>query len=261
MITIKSKDEIEQIRECGIISAQLFKYLKGYIGPGITTKEIDKMSEDFIIRNKALPSFKGYAGYPASICASVNEEVIHGIPCKRRLKEGDIIGIDVGIRKNGLISDSAYTYIIGKTDKETNLLVERTEFSLYKAISRIKNNIEINDISGTVEDFIKQFNYGIVREYCGHGVGYKNHEDPEVPNYRFSQGRRRLKTNTVIAIEPMINLGNPETYVLDDGWTVVTKDGKNSAHFEHTVCITEQGFDILTIDPDDYQEILNKFFI
>ncbi len=258
MINIKSKDEIERIRESGIISANLFKYLEAYIQPGITTRELDKISEDFILKNNATPSFKGYKGFPYSICTSVNEEIIHGIPSKQKLNEGDIIGVDVGIKKNGFISDSAYTYKIGKINREVNLLLERTEIALYKAISVIENNIEINKISGTIEDYINQFNYGIVREYCGHGVGYENHEDPEVPNYRFPKGNRKLKLGTVIAIEPMINLGSSECFVLDDGWTVVTIDGKYSAHFEHTIAITENGFDILTILPEELKEINNK---
>lgn len=259
MIYIKSKDEIERIRGAGIIASNLFKYLKDYIKPGITTKELDKISDDFIIKNNATPSFKGYKGFPSSICTSVNEEIIHGIPSSQKLKEGDIIGIDVGIKKNGMISDSAYTFKVGKINKDIQLLLDRTEKSLYKAISIIENNIEINKISGSVEDYISQFDYGIVREYCGHGVGFENHEDPEIPNYRFSRGNRKLKAGTVIAIEPMINYGSGECFVLDDGWTVVTIDGKYSAHFEHTVAITENGFDILTIDPDDFNKIKNKF--
>ena len=259
MIYIKSKDEIEKIRECGIIASNLFKYLIDYIKPGITTKELDKISDDFICKNGATPSFKGYKDFPSSICTSVNEEIIHGIPSNQKLKDGDIIGIDVGIKKNGLISDSAYTYKVGKINKDVQLLLKRTEKSLYKAISIIKNNIEINKISGSIEDYITQFDYGIVREYCGHGVGYENHEDPEIPNYRFPKGNRKLKTGTVIAIEPMINFGSGECFVLDDGWTVVTIDGKYSAHYEHTIAITENGFDILTIDPDDLNKIKDKF--
>ena len=260
MIHIKSKDEIERIRESGIIASNLFKYLKDFIAPGITTKELDKISDDFINKNGATPSFKGYNDFPSSICTSINEEIIHGIPSNQKLKNGDIIGIDVGIKKNGLISDTAYTFKVGKVESDIELLLNRTEKSLYKAISVIKNNIEINKIGGSVEDYITQFDYGIVREYCGHGVGFENHEDPEIPNYRFLKGNRKLKTGTVIAIEPMINLGSGECFVLDDGWTVVTIDGKYSAHFEHTVVITDDGFDILTIDPDDLNQLKNKFF-
>lgn len=260
MIHIKSKSEIEQIRECGIISASLFKELEKLIKPGITTLELDKFAEDYIMKKKAKPSFKGYSGFPLSICASVNEEIIHGIPCKRKLKEGDIIGIDVGVEQSGLISDSAKTFSVGVIDKEIIKLIERTEKALYIGISKMCNGVEINRISGAIEDYISQFNYGIVKDYCGHGVGFRNHEDPEVPNYRVKGGNKRIKTGTVIAIEPMINLGDSGNFVLEDGWTVVTIDGKFSAHFEHTIAITEDGFDILTIDPDHKKGIEEKYF-
>ncbi|OHD05133.1 MAG: type I methionyl aminopeptidase [Spirochaetes bacterium GWD1_27_9] len=259
MIYIKTKDEIERIRECGIISAMLFEYLNIYVQPGITTKELDRIAEAFIRRHNAVPSFKGYMDFPASICASVNEEVIHGLPCSRKLKEGDIIGIDVGIQKNGVISDSAKSYAVGRISKQDQDLLTRTELALYKGIAKVKNNCEINDIGGTILDYIKQFGYDVIKEYCGHGVGYKNHEEPEIPNYRYTKGKRKLKTGTVIAIEPMITLGQGEQFVLDDGWTVVTIDGKNSAHFEHTVAVTDNGFDILTVKPEDLSEIKKKF--
>lgn len=260
MIKLKSRDEIERIRECGIISAGLFKYLQQYIHPGITTQEIDRIAETYIRAQGATPSFKGYSGFPSSVCASVNEEVIHGLPCSRVLKEGDIIGIDVGVRKNGMISDSAMTFPVGDISNELKLLLERTERALYKGIAQVKMGCSTNDIGGAIHDYAQQFNYGIVRDYCGHGVGYKNHEEPEVPNYRVKKGGKKLKSNTVLAIEPMINLGDDEVFVLEDGWTVVTIDGKYSAHFEHTVAVTDNGFDILTIDPDDLDEIKKKFF-
>jgi len=261
MIHIKSKDEIEKIRECGIISASLFKHLAKYIAAGITTKELDKISEGFIVKSGATPSFKGYKGYPSSICASVNEEIIHGIPSNQKLKDGDVVGVDVGVKKSGLISDSAYTFKVGSVSNDVELLLQHTEESLFKAISQVKENAEINKVSGAVEDYINQFGYGIVREYCGHGVGYHNHEDPEVPNYRFKEGKRSLKKGMVIAIEPMINLGSSECFVLDDGWTVVTIDGAYSAHFEHTVAVTENGFDILTILPEEFEALKKKFNI
>jgi len=261
MINIKSKDEIEKIRGCGIISANFFKYIAKFVSPGISTNELDRIAENFILKHGATPSFKNYKGYPSSICTSVNEEIIHGIPSNQKLKNGDIIGIDVGIQKYGMISDSAYTFKVGKVPDEVEKLLERTENVLYKAISKIKSNTEINNISGTIEDYIGKFRYGIVREYCGHGVGYQNHEDPEIPNYRFKEGRRLLKKGMVIAIEPMINLGSSECFVLDDGWTVVTIDGSYSAHFEHTIAVTEDGFDILTIIPEELDEIKKKFGI
>jgi methionyl aminopeptidase len=261
MIYIKTKEEIEKIRECGTISALLFKHLEVYIQPGITTKELDRISENFIRKNGATPSFKGYMDFPASICASVNEEVIHGIPCNRKLREGDIVGIDVGIQKNGMISDSARTFAVGNISSEHRDLMTKTETSLYLGISKVKNGNEINHVSGAIEDYIKKFDYGIIREYCGHGVGYKNHEEPEVPNYRFEKGKRKLKTGMVIAIEPMITLGDSNQFILDDGWTVVTIDGKYSAHYEHTVAVTDEGYDILTIHPDELEAIKGKYKI
>ena len=259
MIYIKTKDEIEKIRECGIISSMLFKHLEVYMQPGMTTKELDRISENFIRKNKATPSFKGYMDFPASICASVNEEVIHGIPCNRKLKEGDVVGIDVGIKKNGMISDSARSYAVGNVNKDHAELMKHTEISLYRGIAKVKNGHEINQVSGAIEDYVTKLGYGIIREYCGHGVGYKNHEEPEVPNYRFEKGKRKLKTGMVIAIEPMITIGDGSQFILDDGWTVVTIDGKYSAHFEHTVAVTDEGFDILTIEPDDLAALKEKF--
>lgn len=261
MIKRKTKEDIEKIRECGIISAQLFKYLKDYIRPGISTQEIDVIADSFIRSKGAIPSFKGYGGFPASVCISTNDEIIHGIPCKRVLKEGDIVGIDVGVGKFGVLSDSARTYRVGKVSDEVDKLLINTETALYKAISIIKNGIKTNEIGGAVEDYIKKFGYGIVKEYCGHGVGYKVHEDPEVRNYRHKRGGVSLKTGTVIAIEPMINLGTSKIDHLYDGWTVVTHDGKWSAHFENTVAVTEDGYDILTIFPDELESIKNKFGI
>ncbi len=260
MIHIKTQEEIKQIKECGLISSKLFKYIKKFIKPGISTKELDKICEDFIRKNNAVPSFKGYQGFPSSVCISVNEEIIHGIPCKRKLKQGDILGIDVGILKNGLISDSAYTFKVGNVSSEIQELLDRTEMSLYLGISKIKNDTQINNVSGAIYDYVTKFGYGVVKNYCGHGVGYKNHEDPEIPNYRFTKGKRRLKTGMVIALEPMINLGDDYTHELDDGWTVVTVDGEYSAHFEHTVAVTDNGFEILTMDPEDMDSINQRFF-
>lgn len=259
MIRLKTKEQIEQIRQNGIIASKLFKYLKTVIYPGITTMEIDKIAEVFIRDHKAIPSFKGYEGFPCSVCASVNEEIIHGIPCKRVLKEGDIIGIDVGVLKGGMISDSARTFAVGEIKPELQKLMDVTETALYKAISKVRPGGTLNDIGGTVEDYASQFRMGVVRGYCGHGVGFENHEDPEVPNYRFRQGKKKLMPGMVIAIEPMINLGDKDYFVLEDGWTVVTVDGSYSAHFENTVAVTENGYDILTVEPEDLPEIKAKF--
>lgn len=259
MIRLKTKNQIEKIRECGIISAKLFKYLETVIHPGITTLEVNRLADKFIRDHNAVPSFKGYQGFPYSICASVNEEIIHGLPCKRVLKEGDIIGVDVGVEMNGLISDSARTFRVGKVSKDIEKLLEVTETALYRAISKIKPGGIINDIGGTVHDFVTPYGYGIVQEYCGHGVGFANHEDPEVPNYRYKGGKRKLVPGMVLAIEPMVNMGESEFFVLEDGWTVVTIDGLYSAHFENTVAVTETGYEILTIEPEDFEGIKKKY--
>ena len=261
MITIKSDEEIEKIRECGKISASFFRYIESKIKPGITTKEIDRLAEEFIYDNGAFPSFKGYSGFPASICASVNEEVIHGIPCNRVLKDGDIVGIDIGIKKFGMISDSAKTFTVGTVSEQTVKLLNRTHISLYKGISAVSAGKPVNDIGAIIESYINQFGYGIVREYCGHGVGYENHEEPEVLNYKTNRTKKLLKKGMVIAIEPMINMGKKEVFVTDDGWTVSTKDRKYSAHFEHTVAVTDKGFDILTVDEqelNEFKSVLNN---
>lgn len=260
MIHLKKKDEIERIRECGIIAVELFRHLEDYIHPGITTQELDMIAESFIRSHGATPSFKGYHGFPSSICASVNEEIIHGIPCKRVLKEGDIIGVDVGVQKKGMISDCARTFPVGKIAKKHQQLLQVSEEALYKGIAKVKSSCSVNDVSEAIYNYVKGYDYGIVREYCGHGVGYKNHEEPEVPNYKTKHGKRKLKSRTVIAIEPMVNSGDEGNFVLDDGWTVVTIDGLYSAHFEHTVAVTDDGFDILTIDPDDLPVIKAKYF-
>jgi len=260
MITIKTKDEIERIRECGIIAEALFDYLEMYIQSGITTKELDRISEAFIKKHGAIPSFKGYQDFPSSICASVNEEVIHGIPCNRKLKDGDIVGIDVGVLKNGMISDSALTYKVGMVSKENEELMKKTEIALYKGIAQVKEGNEINAIGGTIDTYVTKQGYHVIKEYCGHGVGYQNHEEPEVPNYKYKLGSRKLKEGMVIAIEPMTTFGSGKTYVLDDGWTVVTKENKMSAHYEHTVAVTKDGFDILTASPERIKKIREIFF-
>jgi methionyl aminopeptidase len=259
VIYTKTNEEIEKIRECGAISSNLFTMLEDVIKPGVTTLDVDAIAEEYIRDHGAVPSFKGYSDFPSSICASVNEEIIHGLPSRRALEDGDVAGIDVGVQMNGVISDSARTFRVGSVSKEVDDLLNRTEEALFRAIFHIRHNCQINDIGGTIEDFITPFGYGIVREYCGHGVGYKNHEEPEIPNYRYARGRRKLKKGMVIAIEPMINLGDSSLFVLEDGWTVVTIDGKFSAHFEHTVAITENGYDILTLLPEQVKAFEDKY--
>lgn len=246
MISIKSPREIELLRVAGEITGSTHNYLKPFIKPGITTKELDKLAEDYIRSRGATPSFKGYDGFPGTICASINEEVVHGIPGNRKLKEGDIISIDIGACYKGYHGDSAWTYPVGKISKEKEYLLEHTEKSLFEGLSVIKDHIHVGDIGHAVSKYAKAHNLSVVRELVGHGVGTNVHEEPDVPNYGEEGTGPILKEGMVIAVEPMLNLGTREIFILDDDWTIVTGDDKPSAHFEHTVLITKDGYEILT---------------
>lgn len=246
MISIKSSSEIELMREAGRIVGEVHKYLEQFIKPGITTKELDKLAYDFIISKDAIPSFKGYNGFPSSICTSINEEVVHGIPSNRKLKDGDIISIDVGACYKGYHGDSAWTYAVGKISKKCEDLLKWTQESLFEGLSVIKDGARIGDIGYAVSKYARRHNLGVVRELVGHGVGTCLHEEPDVPNYGFKQTGPVLKEGMVIAVEPMLNLGTAKIYILDDDWTIVTADDKPSAHFEHTVLVTKDGYEILT---------------
>ncbi len=246
MIKLKNENDIKKLRESGYILAETFQELKKYIVPGISTIEIDKIAEDYIIGRKAKAAFKGYMGYPASICISVNEEVIHGIPGKKVLNEGDIISLDLGIDLKGYITDSAITLPVGRVSEADKKLMKVTEECLYMGIEQAKGKNRISHISKAVFTHAKKHNYGVVRDFCGHGVGFSVHEEPQVPNYINNGPNPRLKKGMVIAIEPMINLGVDDVYILDDGWTVKTADSLKSAHFEHTIAIYEDHSEILT---------------
>lgn len=246
MISIKTPREIELLRIAGEITGSTHNYIKQFIKPGITTKELDKLAEDYIRSRGATPSFKGYGGFPGSICTSINEEVVHGIPSNRKLKEGDIISVDIGACYKGYHGDSAWTYPVGKISEEKEELLKNTEKSLFEGLAAIKAGNRIGDIGNAVEKFAKSKNLGVVRELVGHGVGFKLHEEPDVPNYGKPNTGPLLKENMVIAVEPMLNLGTREIYMLDDDWTIVTYDDMPSAHFEHTVLVTKDGYEILT---------------
>lgn len=236
----KSRHEINVIVEAGQIVAETLKSLIAAIEPGISTLELDKMAEDRIRKAGAVPTFKGYYGFPATICASVNEEVVHGIPrADRILKDGDIISIDCGATYKGLIGDSAVTVGVGNISDELQALLEATERSLRAAIAKMLPGNHLEDISGAIEDVGLACRYGIVKNYGGHGVGKSLHEEPFLPNFRTGNPGPELKPGTVLAIEPMFNLGTEEVVTAGDNWTVVTKDGLPSAHFEHTVIVTE----------------------
>ena len=246
MISIKTEREINLMRIAGKIVGDTHNYLKKFIRPGITTEELDKLAYDYIVSCDAVPSFKGYDGYPGSICTSVNEEVVHGIPGKYRLKEGDIISIDIGACYKGYHGDSAWTYPVGKISHEKELLLRHTEESLFAGLSVIKEGARVGDIGYAVSNVAKKYNLGVVKELVGHGVGSSLHEMPDVPNYGREGTGPILKSGMVIAVEPMLNLGTPNIYLLDDDWTIITADDEPSAHFEHTVLVTEDGYEILT---------------
>lgn len=246
LITIKSDREIELLRVAGNIVYRTHQYLKPFIKEGITTKELDRLAEDFIRKQNATPSFKGYDGFPGSVCTSINNQVVHGIPGKTKLKNGDIISIDIGACFKGYHGDSAWTYAVGEISDDKKYLMEHTEKALFEGLKQIKPGNRIGDIGHAIETYAKQHHLGVVEELVGHGVGTSVHEDPEVPNYGLPHTGPKLRKGMVIAVEPMLNLGSKEIYVLDDEWTIETADGSPSAHFEHTVVVTEDGYQILT---------------
>lgn len=247
MITIKSKREIELMREAGRIVALAHKAVKEAVRPGISTMELNLIAEKTIIEAGAIPSFKGYGGFPTAVCASLNEVVVHGFPKEKTiLKEGDIISIDIGAQYKGYHGDSAWTYPVGKISEADKKLLEATENALFKGLSVIKEGIHLSDVSNAIEEYIKPFGYGVVEDYTGHGVGRHLHEDPAIPNYGPAGKGPVLKAGMTLAIEPMINAGTKKVRVLSDGWTAVTLDKKKSAHFEHTIAVTENGYEILT---------------
>ncbi|UOQ44597.1 type I methionyl aminopeptidase [Halobacillus salinarum] len=246
MINIKTPRELEIMREAGKIVALTHQELKRYIQPGVTTGELDEIAEQFIRSKDAIPSFKGYNGFRGSICASVNEELVHGIPGNRKLNEGDIISIDIGAKYQGYHGDSAWTYPVGITDETTDKLLEVTEESLYKGLAEAKPGERLSNISHAIQTYVEEQGFSIVREYVGHGVGKELHEAPQIPHYGPPDKGPRLKPGMVLAIEPMVNAGSRYVKTLADRWTVVTQDGKMCAHFEHTIAITEEGYEILT---------------
>ncbi|WP_340700976.1 type I methionyl aminopeptidase [Brevibacillus borstelensis] len=246
MIILKSKAELEVMREAGRIVALTHQELAKVIKPGVTTKQLDELAETFIRSKGAIPSFKGYGGFPGSICASVNEELVHGIPGKRVLQEGDIISIDIGAQYQGFHGDSAWTYPVGNIAEEDQRLLRVTEESLYKGLEKALPGARLSDISHAIQIHAEAAGFTLVREYVGHGIGQNLHEDPQVPNYGPPDRGPRLKPGMVLAIEPMVNAGERYVRTLEDNWTVVTVDRKRCAHFEHTIAITEDGYEIFT---------------
>jgi len=246
VITIRTQEEIEILRRAGEIVGETHHYLEKFIKPGITTKELDKLAYDFIISKGATPSCLGYEGYPATLCTSINEEVVHGIPSNRKLKNGDIITIDIVACYKGYHGDSAWTYAVGSIDDAKKYMMEHTEKALFEGLSAIKPGNRIGDISHAIEEYATKHHMGVVRELVGHGVGTDMHESPDVPNYGKAGTGPLLKEGMVIAVEPMLTYGSRQIYLLDDDWTIVTADGKPSAHYEHTIVVTKDGYEILT---------------
>lgn len=246
MIICKTQRELEIMREAGRIVALTHQELIKHIKPGVTTKELDVIAEKFIRAHDAIPSFKGYNGFRGSICASVNEELVHGIPGDRVLNDGDIISIDIGAKYNGYHGDSAWTYPVGKISDEAQRLLDVTEESLFRGLKEANPGDRLSNISHAIQTYVEEHGFSVVREYVGHGVGQELHEDPQIPHYGPPNKGPRLKPGMVLAIEPMVNAGTRYVRTLEDDWTVVTVDGKYCAHFEHTIAITEDGFEILT---------------
>ncbi len=248
-ITIKSEREIGLMRESCKILAKVHNELGQFVRPGISTKDIDEFGEKLIRGYGCVPNFLNYNGYPASICVSVNEEVVHGIPHKERiLKEGDIVSLDAGLIYKGYHSDAARTYGVGKISKELQQLIDETKNSFFEGIKKAKAGNHLYEISGAIDDYISQFGYGIVRDLVGHGIGTSLHEEPQIPNFKQLRRGPRLQAGMTLAIEPMINLGRGDVEWLDDDWTVVSEDGLPSAHYENTILVTDGEPEILTLD-------------
>ncbi|PTM54663.1 type I methionyl aminopeptidase [Desmospora activa] len=246
MIILKSSKEIERMRRAGRVVYEAHQLIREAIRPGITTKEIDRIVDSYIRKQGATPSFKGYNGFKGSVCASVNEELVHGIPGERVLEEGDIITVDIGAFLDGYHGDSAWTYPVGTISAEASRLLEVTEDSLYRGLKQALPGNRIGDISHAIQTIVEEAGFSIVREYVGHGVGQNLHEEPSVPNFGPPGKGPRLKPGMTLAVEPMVNVGSRHVKTLGDNWTVVTEDGSLCAHFEHTIAITEDGHEILT---------------
>ena len=247
MIIIRSLREIEQLRRPNGIVAEVLQALSKAVAPGVTTRELDQIAEEVILSKGALPAFKGYRGFPASLCVSINEQVVHGIPDQRRLKEGDVVSLDVGANLNGYFGDAAITLPVGDVDPEARKLLEVTEKALYLGIEKAKKGNRLFDISHTIQGWVESQGFSVVRDFVGHGIGKNLHEEPQIPNFGPPHQGPRLERGMVFALEPMVNEGTYEVKILPDGWTVITADRKRSAHFEHTIAVTDGDPEILTV--------------
>ncbi|MDP2168313.1 MAG: type I methionyl aminopeptidase [Thermodesulfovibrionales bacterium] len=246
MILIKSKEEIDRIADACRIVAETIEELRGYVSAGISTKELEEIAEGMIRKRGGAPAFKGYRGYPSSICASVNDQVIHGIPSELRLKEGDIIGIDIGVYYKGFYGDAAVTLPVGRVSELAERLLRVTEGALNAGIDKAREGNRVSDISSVVQGHVESNGFSVVRMFTGHGIGKFLHEEPQVPNFGPPGKGPRLRSGMTLALEPMVNAGGPDVVVLEDGWTTVTRDGSLSAHFEHTIAVTGEEVRVLT---------------
>ncbi|MGA3084949.1 MAG: type I methionyl aminopeptidase [Thermodesulfobacteriota bacterium] len=246
MIFLKSPEEIEKMRTSGKLVAEILMEIRGRIKPGVTTQELDLLAARLSLKKKARPAFKGYHGFPFSLCVSVNEEVVHGFPSGRRLREGDIVSLDFGVFHDGYYGDAALTQAVGKITPQAEELIKVTRESLFKGLEQMRAGRRLGDISFAVQQYVESHKFSVVRQFVGHGIGKSLHEDPQVPNFGEEGRGIFLKPGMVLAIEPMVNAGSSEVEIKADGWTAVTKDRSLSAHFEHTIAITENGFRILT---------------
>ncbi|OGP29943.1 MAG: type I methionyl aminopeptidase [Deltaproteobacteria bacterium GWC2_42_11] len=238
MVILRSSDEIERLRASNIIVAEILNELKGNVKTGVSTIDLERICEEEVRKRKVIPAFKGYRGYPYCICTSVNEQVVHGMPSKRVLKGGDIVSIDLGILHNGYYGDSAVTVPVGRVSEEVNRLIDVAEKALYLGINEARVGSRLSDIGAAIQGYVEANGFSVVRDFVGHGIGQSLHEAPQVPNFGVRGKGVRLKAGMVLAIEPMINMGRCEVVILGDGWTAVTKDGSLSAHFEHSIAIT-----------------------
>ncbi|MDD3644530.1 MAG: type I methionyl aminopeptidase [Bacteroidales bacterium] len=256
-INLYNQADIQQIKESSLLVGKTLGVVAEKIAPGVFVSDLDRTAEQFIRDHQAIPSFKGYNGYPASLCMSINDVVVHGIPKNQILKEGDIVSIDCGVYKNGYHGDYAYTFAVGEISEEKRNLVERTKQSLYLGIEKAEAGMRTGDIGHAIQSYVESFGYGVVRELCGHGIGRNLHESPEILNYGRPGKGVLLKKGMVFCIEPMINMKDKAIFMENDGWTIRTKDGAPSAHFEHQIALTDQGTEILSTYKY-IEEVLNK---
>jgi methionyl aminopeptidase len=249
VIVCRSPEELGRLRSANALVGRILNGLREAVVPGVTTVALDALAEERIREAGGVPAFKGYQGYPATICSSVNDQVVHGIPSSRALREGDIVSIDLGVRLNGFFGDSAVTVPVGAVSEQAARLIRVTEESLWRAIRVVRPGARVSDIGHAVQTFVEGHGFSVVREFVGHGIGEALHEEPQIPNYGEAGHGPRLAPGMVLAIEPMVNAGSPQVRVLKDGWTAVAKDGSLSAHFEHTVAVTGDGVEVLSLAP------------